>query len=269
MQQPTTSRTLNGVRGMVFDLDGTLLHGGTPLPGAVETLARLRRDRMPLVFCTQDTENTDPAIAARLSRMGFAADPDEIISCGSALTRYLADHYRDLPVRAIGNERQIKLLADHGVRLVESNEPARAVVIALYSGFSMHDVETACNAVWAGADLVAIALDRSFPTPDGLVPGTGALVRAVEHTIRRRARVLGKPSIDIALSAQRRLGQPANSILVVGDSIDVDIRLGKAAGFRTALVLSGCTVRRDLARIPSRRRPDIITADVAALFAGG
>ena len=163
MQQPTTSRT-DGVRGIVFDLDGTLLHGGKPLPGAVKTLARLRRDRMPLVFCTQDTENTDPAIAARLSRMGFAADPDEIISCGSVLTRHLADHYRDLPVRAIGNERQIKLLADHGVRLVESNEPARAVIIALYSGFSMHDVETACNAVWAGADLVAIALDRSFPT---------------------------------------------------------------------------------------------------------
>lgn len=50
----------------------------------------------------------------------------------------------------------------------------------------------------------------------------------------------GKPAPDILLLAARRLGLRPSSIIVVGDSV-YDVAAGKAAGMRTAGVVSGAS----------------------------
>ncbi len=260
-----TAVEMRGIRGIVFDLDGTLIRGDRPLASAIEIVARLRQAGLRIVFCTQDTESEDTSIAARLNQIGFDADPEEIISCGAVVVGYLLANYSGMSVRLIGTELQRQLLSENGVTLANCAEVAHAVLIGLYPGFSANDLETACRAIWNGAALLAIAHDRTFPTNEGLLPATGALVRTIEHATRRRARILGKPSIHMAKSALKRLALPPEATLVIGDKVDVDVRMGKLAGCRTALVLSGCTSASDAARIPSRARPDVILADVTRL----
>lgn len=256
---------LHEVRGVVFDLDGTLIRGSRALPGAVDAVARLRRDGIQIVFCTQDTENNCAAIAARLNGLGFAAQSDDVISTGSIVARHLVTCYGGKPVLVVGTPKQIRFLSEHNIRLAEHDEAAQAVLVCLYSGFSAGDIKIACRAVWTGADFLAIARDRVFPTDVGPIPGTGALVKAIEYATRRRARILGKPGLHIAAAALRRLGHPAEAVLVVGDNVDVDVRMGKSAGCRTVLVLTGGSSADDARRLPSLRRPDIVLADVAEL----
>lgn len=256
---------IQGVRGVVFDLDGTLIRGSNALPGAVETVEALRSKGVWFAFCTQDTENDDATNAARLNRMGFGIEQADIVSGGTVTANYLKAHYSDMPIRIIGTQRQIRLFETHGVRQASDGEAPTAVLIGLYPGFSASDLETACRLVWNGADFLAVALDRTLPTANGLVPCTGGLVRAVEYATRRRARIFGKPSIELGKAALQRLGQTADSVLVVGDNLDADIRLGKKVGARTALVLSGSTSLRVVARTRSANRPDMILESVAEL----
>lgn len=267
MTQQSPSAGAQDVRGVIFDLDGTLVWGDAPLPGAVETVAELRARGIPFVICTQDTENDDAANVARLNRMGFGISPADIVSGGAVAADYLRARYPDAPVRIIGTQRQVRLLRKKGVRPARDDEPAPAVLIGLYPGFSAGDLDAACRLVWAGADFYAVALDRSFPTRHGLVPCTGGLVRAIEHATRRRARVFGKPSVFLADASLHRLRLPAASVLVVGDNLDVDIRMGKRIGARTALVLGGATPLKAARRARAPARPDHIFDGVADLLA--
>lgn len=260
-----TSVRFDDVRAIIFDLDGTLIRGGSVLPGALDVIARLRRNAMPFLFCTQEAESDDDAIVARLNRMGFAIERNDVVSGGTVILEYLA-RYGSRPIHVIGTPRQKQYLIDHGVRLAEKDDEPRVLLVGLYAGFAAENLEQACRLVWQGADFLAYANDRSFPLDGSLVPGTGALVKSIEHATRRRARILAKPSAEIAGVALRRLGLPAASVLVIGDNADVDIRMGKNAGCPTALVLSGSTSAAQTRHIPARSRPDAIFENVAALL---
>jgi HAD superfamily hydrolase (TIGR01450 family) len=266
MEQPAAPAKICGVRGIVFDLDGTLIRGRQALPGAVDAVARLRSNGIRIVFCTQDAENAGAVIASRLTDLGFAAEVDDVVTAGAVIVEHLLTHYREMPVKVIGTPEQMRLLSEQGVRLSEGDEAVRAVLVCQYTGFAATEFKGACRAVWDGADLLAVALDRTFLNDDGLVPGPGALVKAVEHATQRRARVLGKPSFDIAAAALQRLGYPAKEVLVVGDNVDIDVRMGKSASCRTVLVLSGRTSLNDVRRISSRLQPDAVLTDVPALI---
>jgi 4-nitrophenyl phosphatase len=73
------------------------------------------------------------------------------------------------------------------------------------------------------------------------VPGTGAIVAALRVCSEARPVCVGKPEPRFFQAAMRQLGTPADRVLVVGDSLSADIAGGRAAGTRTALMLSGVT----------------------------
>ena len=57
------------------------------------------------------------------------------------------------------------------------------------------DLRDAALAVRRGADLLATGRDPTYPMPDGLWPGTGAILAAVEVALGpRRARSSASPS---------------------------------------------------------------------------
>ena len=94
-----------------------------------------------------------------------------------------------------------------------------------------------------GADLLATARDPTYPQPDGLWPGTGAIVAAVEYATERTAEIVGKPEPSLFMTALDRLGD--GSTLVVGDRVDSDLAAAAAAGLDAALVLSAGADHRE------------------------
>jgi HAD superfamily hydrolase (TIGR01509 family) len=70
-----------------------------------------------------------------------------------------------------------------------------------------------------------------------------------------------KPAPDPLITCGQRLGVPMERAVYVGDS-RVDIRAGKAAGMKTAGVLTGMEDRESLVR----EHPDIIMENVADLL---
>jgi 4-nitrophenyl phosphatase len=116
----------------------------------------------------------------------------------------------------------------------------------------------------SGVPLYATNADRSFPTPEGLIPGAGAILAALETATDVKATVIGKPSPFMLELAAGRMGLTKDEVLVVGDRLETDIAGGQAMQARTALVLSGVTACQQAEAW--KPKPDLIANDLDELI---
>src|ERR1700761_7011174 len=73
----------------IFDLDGTIYVDDELIPGADETIARLRADGAQVAFVTNHPLHPATHYAERLTRLGIPAEAAEIVTSVDALGRYL------------------------------------------------------------------------------------------------------------------------------------------------------------------------------------
>jgi NagD protein len=251
-------------RGWLFDLDGTVYLGERLLPGAAETIAALRADGRGVAFLTNKPLQTREAYAAKLTRLGVATVPDDVITSSLVLARHLAKLDPGAPLFVIGEPPLLAELRAHGFE-VRADARVRWVVIAFDRTFDYAKLNIALQASRAGARLIATNPDRTCPTEDGEIPDCAGMTAAVEAVTGRTAEaVVGKPSplmLEVALEA---LGLPARECAIVGDRIETDIVMGKRLGVATVLVLSGIT-RADDPRI-AEIGPDLVLPSLRELM---
>ena len=113
-----------------------------------------------------------------------------------------------------------------------------------------------------GARLIATNDDATYPTPDGPIPGGGAIVAAVAYAAGVAPLVAGKPHRPMA-DLVRALGEATGTM--VGDRPETDGAFAVELGYRFALVLTGVTGPDDLPVTPT---PDVVSPSLAALVEG-
>ncbi len=260
------TRILLPHRGWLFDLDGTIYRGEVLVEGAAETVAALRAAGRRVVFLSNKPLQTRAAYAAKLTRLGVPARPEEVVTSSLVLARHLAALDPGAPVFVIGEPPLIEELAAHGFQ-VRPDHHVRWVVIAFDRGFDYAKLNTALQAVRGGARLIATNPDRTCPTEDGEIPDCAGMIAAVEAVTARTVEVVvGKPSPLILEVALATLGVPAGDAVIVGDRLETDIVMGKRLGVATVLVLSGVT-RADDPRI-GEVAPDAVIRSVRELITG-
>jgi glycerol 3-phosphatase-2 len=137
------------------------------------------------------------------------------------------------------------------------------VLIGFGPRVGWRDLAEACIAVQRGARLVATNLDISVPTDRGLVPANGALVDVVTAVTGAVPTAVGKPE---PIMYREATDEPPESVVVVGDRIDTDMRGATELGMDTLHVLSGAHGVRDVLRAPPGDRPRYVGHDVGALL---
>ena len=73
------------------------------------------------------------------------------------------------------------------------------------------------------------------------LPGNGSIVRALEHSSRRKAINVGKPSPILAQLICNEHNLNPSRTLFVGDRLDTDIKFGEDSGMISVLVMTGVT----------------------------
>ncbi|HYB69467.1 MAG TPA: HAD-IIA family hydrolase [Candidatus Bathyarchaeia archaeon] len=227
--------------GWLFDLDGTVYLGERLVPGADVVIASLRAAGRRVAFLSNKPLETRAEYAAKLSRLGVPAGPDDVINSSLVLARYLRDLDPGAPVFVIGEAPMREEMRAHGFE-VRDDERVRWVVIAFDRTFDYAKLNTALQAVKRGARLIATNPDRTCPVEGGEIPDCAGMIAAVEAVTDRKVEaIVGKPSpiiLEVALAA---LGVPARETAMVGDRIETDIVMGRRLGLTTVLVLSGVT----------------------------
>lgn len=247
--------SIRSLRGVVFDLDGCLVKGQDAIPGAAKAVERLRASSVAVRYFTNDSSKTPAETARRLERAGISAHPGEVLTSAIVAARCASREHPGGRVLAVGGPALRGALEEAGLRLVE-DESAEVLVVGRDLELSYRKLEVACRAVWGGAVFIATNRDRRVPVADGFVPGTGAIVSAIAWATNRRPKVMGKPSVLAGRAAVESLGLDPAEVVVVGDGLDQDVRMGKAVGTRAVLVLSGASSREDAdraCRLPAGR----------------
>lgn len=255
------------IAGFVFDLDGCLFRGRAAIPGAGEALAALRRQGMAVAFLTNDSSLTPAGMAAKLAGMGVAARADEVVTAATVTADYITATYPGRRIFAVCSPGLDAAFKERAVELLpqDAAESAEVVVIGRDEEFTFAKLAAACRAVWAGATLVGTNYDPLMPVEDGFMPATGPLIKAVAYATGVEPIITGKPSAWAAQSSLAAVGTPADRTVMVGDQPAQDMAVGKAAGMRTVLVLSGSTAPHAVDKIPPELRPDAVLPDVTHL----
>jgi glycerol-1-phosphatase len=265
--------------GLLIDLDGVVWIGREPVPGAPQALRTLLEAGKRIVFVTNNPGKRPEAYAERLRELGVEVGAGQIITAGVVAARLAGEVAGDGEgAFVIGAAALKEMVAATGARLLEGEEAweAKAVVVSGHRGFDYDELVTAKRALERGAALFATSRDPTMPYPGGELPGTGAVLAAVETASGRRAEIAGKPErhlFDLAREAltcsfsgnSKEKEQTNGSVAMVGDRLSSDIEGGHRAGLETVLVLSGTTSREEAAA--AEPAPDFVLEDLSGLLA--
>jgi HAD superfamily hydrolase (TIGR01450 family) len=252
--------------GFLIDLDGVVWIGREPVPGAAETLRELLAAGKGLVFVTNNPGKHPAAYAERLQGMGVEVDAERIVTAGMVVARLAGEAAGAGGAFVIGGPALKEMVAATGARVLEGEPAAEAdaVVVSGHRDFDYAELATAKRALDRGASLFATSHDPTMPFPGGEVPGTGAILAAVETASGRRAEIAGKPERHLFDMAKQAVGV-AGAVAMVGDRLSSDIAGGARACLETILVLSGTTTREQVAAADPA--PDFVLDDLAGLLA--
>jgi HAD superfamily hydrolase (TIGR01450 family) len=230
---------------ILLDLDGCVWVGDEATVGAVEAVAALRAAGKNVAFVTNDTQLGTEEYVRKLWRLGFQASLEEVVTCGGALQFVLADQFAGRSAVVIGSDALHRHVEAAGLRIVNGTtfaSRADVVVVAFHPRFDYDELREATQAALRGAYLIGSNRDATIPKPDGLWPGSGAIIAAVETASGRKAVTVGKPEPTLVRTALDRLG-PGRA-LMVGDRVDADLAAAHAAGIDGAIVLTGASDRK-------------------------
>jgi len=245
--------------GVVLDIDGVLTRGGEPIAGAAEAVTAIRASGAGVVFVTNNASRTVSDVVDHLANLGIPAVPDEVVTSPIATAVLLEPGTRCL---IVGMRGLREALRERGCVEVDEPADADAVVVGFNRDLTYDDLRRATLALRGGARFLATNGDRTFPMPEGLGPGNGAIVAALEVASDRRAEFAGKPAAAMYDSAAARL--PHGQLLMVGDRLDTDIAGAAALGWETALVLTGVATAEEAAA--ANPRPTYVATSLASLL---
>ena len=236
----------SSIRAVILDMDGVLWRGTEVLPGIGEFFAFVEQHRIAFALATNNSTKTVDAYVERLNSVGVPAGPQNVVTSAVATAEYICHHYPPgTPVYTIGGEGIRRALAEQGYP--DDPENAQIVVVGMDPALTYEKLKIATLRIRAGAHFIGTNGDLTFPLPEGLAPGNGATLAALQAATGVAPLVIGKPEKAMFEVALQRLGTSPEQTLMVGDRLETDIAGAQRARLSTALVLSGTTTREQAA----------------------
>ena len=244
----TDFRTL---KGLIIDMDGVLWHGDLPLPGLPDFFASLNQHQIKYMLATNNNTQRPEGFVAKAAKLGVEIDPAQVVTASVATVHYLRSKYPQGSRIYIVGESALKSLITEAGFIVADTE-VDAVIVTLDRHLTYEMLKQATLLIRAGAEFIAPNPDPSYPTPEGIVPGGGAVVSAVATASDQKPLVIGKPESWMFQICMERMQTQAFETASLGDRLSTDIAGGQRLGLKTILVLSGVTSATDLEASPIR-----------------
>ena len=228
-----TQPGLTKIRAVLIDLGGVVYVGATPIAGAIRAIDRLHEARLPVRFITNTTRRCRRQVIDDLKGMGISIAAGELLTPALMVGTYLQRN--NLAARLVVHpdlEEDFAGLQAAGKRAV--------VVGDAGEHFTYARLNAAYRDLVAGAELLALAMNRNFMDADGALSlDAGAFVTALEYASRKRATLFGKPSAEFFAAALDSLGCARDEVVMIGDDAEFDVGGAIAAGIRGILVQTG------------------------------
>lgn len=236
------------IKNILMDMDGVLVRGRTPIPGAPEFIERLYGKNIPFLVLTNNPLYTPGDLAHRLQTTGINIPAERIFTSAMATAMFVESQRPKGKAYVIGESGLTTAI--HGVGYVITDHDPDYVILGETHSYSLEMITKAIRLIAAGAFFIATNPDPSGPTEAGLVPACGAMAALIESATGKSPFFVGKPNPLMMRTALNYLGVHSEDTIMIGDRMDTDIIAGVNSGMRAALVLTGVTKREEILQHP-------------------
>ncbi len=237
--------------GYLIDMDGVIYRENHLIPGAIDFVEALIASGAPFVFLTNNSAPTPEDLSVRLGHLGIPGLSYRHFYTSALNTAdFLSETHPACTVFVIGEGGLLTALHEKKI----ANDAINPSYVVVGEGAASSErLAKAHSCIEMGARLLATNPDNWCPvSSDGTRPGAGAMAAFLEASTGRRAYYLGKPNGYMFHRAKHKLAEMArggalDQIVVIGDTMETDIRGAVEAGLQAYLVLSGSTQADNLA----------------------
>ena len=228
------------IQALILDMDGVLWRSTQPIGDLPSIFENIKKLNLKVILATNNATKSIQQFLEKLESFGVYLEPWQIINSAQATAHYLKQEHPDGgPVFVVGESGLVDILHENGFFI--SDENPIAVVVAMDTGINYEKLRKATLLIRSGIPFIGANPDRTFPTPEGQVPGAGSFLAIIEAATDIQPIIIGKPNPAMYQFALERLGTKPDETLIVGDRLETDIAGSQKLGSPCALVLSGVT----------------------------
>ena len=248
------------VKGLLIDLDGVIYNDSQVIPGAVQTIQKLRDFQIPFRFITNTTMKCRKTLLNKLNSFGIQAEEYELFSAAYAAAKYISQFpgakchlmlMEDAKMEFIGLES-----AELNVDFVVAGDLGDAVTFDLLNNAFVRLME--------GAKLVALQKNRFWLSDKGYTLDAGAFIALLEYSSNQQAILIGKPEKKFFELALDDLNLSPDEVIMIGDDIESDIGGAAKLDMCTCIVQTGKFRHEDVDR--ARMKPNYIIPSITNIF---
>jgi phospholysine phosphohistidine inorganic pyrophosphate phosphatase len=245
-----------------------LYAGGAAIPGAAQTLGRLRRQQTPFLLVTNTTSRSRSGLVARMASYGIDVSEPEVFTAtlaGAEIARSagFSKVAPFIPEPALEDLAGLDLAGGTSGRR-SGSRPDAVLVGDMGERWTFDLLQEAFEYIMSGAAAIALSRDRYWLKDQRLTLDAGPFVAALEFATGKQFTVAGKPDSSFYLAALTSLGlAPSRDIAMVGDDLWSDVAGAQRAGLQGWLVQTGKF--RQSVLLESGIQPDRIIGSVAAV----
>lgn len=244
-EQQTRKTTIVNYKGYLIDMDGVVYRENQLLPGSREFVEYLIRTATPFLFLTNNSAPTPEDLVIRMRHLGIAGlSPRHFYTSAMNTVDFLRETHPNCSAFVIGEAGLTAALAEAKI----PNDSIKPTYVIIGEGNPSNERLTkAHELIENGARLVVTNPDNWCPVKGNQTrPGAGALAAYLEASTGQRAYFLGKPNPYMFYRARRRLQGGTREIMMIGDTMETDIRGAIEIGMQACLVLTGSTRLEDI-----------------------
>ena len=230
--------------GYLIDMDGVIYRENQLISGAADFVQALNATGTPFLFLTNNSAPTPEDLTVRLKHLGIhGLSARHFYTSALNTADFLCETDPNCTVFVLGEGGILSAL--HERKIANDGISPRYVVVG-EGATTLEKLHKAHECIERGAQLLATNPDNWCPvSSEKTRPGAGATAAFLEASSGRHAYYLGKPNGYMFQRARQKLSELAllemDHVVMVGDTMETDIRGAFEAGMQSFLVLSGST----------------------------
>jgi len=280
---PQKLRELKNKDFFIFDMDGTIYLEYTPLPNAIDLIAKINNNPTKrMIYFTNNASKNPSYYLDKLNRLGFPASKDQILTSADVLIKFLKSHRKNKNIFLLGTPylesmfkfANIPLFVDYVgdavlsvLRVDEGVDPYKnfpdIVVTSFDTTLTYDKLERACTYIRNGAEWLTTHPDINCPVENGYIPDCGAINELIRvSTGKPLPKAFGKPYGEVIDMIEEIYGESRENMAMFGDRLYTDIALGKKNNMTAVLLLTGEATLEEALGLPEDLQPDLIFEDL-------
>lgn len=252
----------------LIDIEGTIVKDKSlvPIEGAINWMNSLKSKDRRFVLVSNNTTHKPGDLLSLLRNSGFNLEEENLVTCISAALNWLKTK-KIKSCFVIGTSQLKNLLNENGIETKE-NEEAEAVLVGLDTSLDYQKLKIATNAlVKNNAYLLALHENRLYKDEKGdLSPSVGAVVKALEYSCQKKAKVFGKPSSTLFREILKKFRTRPEDCIMISDDPLSDLLGAKKLGMKTVFVTSGKYKDEEILKSLNKKfQPDFIYQNISQI----